>query len=78
VQFPFCWTRGLGWDGQLANNLAVSWWMKSRMGSVLSVSCKWEIRVPLGLVPITRKLLFWTTWSMRQFELHVVLQTGVA
>jgi len=37
VQFPICWTRGLGCEGQWAKNLTVSWWMTMGMSSMFRV-----------------------------------------
>jgi hypothetical protein len=36
----------MGWT--FSKNLTVSWWMKSQIGLILRVSCKWEMGVPLG------------------------------
>jgi hypothetical protein len=32
--FRFVGPGGVEWDGQLAKNLAICWWMKSHIGSV--------------------------------------------
>jgi len=64
--------------GQKAQSLAASRWVITGMGSMFRVSCKWEVGLHLGLLPITRRHLDWITWSLRQFEGYVELQTGAA
>jgi hypothetical protein len=46
--------------------------------NVYRVSCKWEVGVRLGCLPMTWWHIDWITGSLRQLEGRVELQTGVA
>jgi hypothetical protein len=47
-------------------------------GSVFRVSCRWEVLVRMGCLPMTRSYFDCITWSLRYLEEHVELQTGAA
>jgi hypothetical protein len=55
VQFPICWTRGVGCEGQWPKNLAGSRWLITRMGSMFRVSCRWTVGVRLEWLPTNRR-----------------------
>jgi len=48
VQFPNCWIRGLGCEGQWAKNLTVLRWMIKMMGPTFRMQYRWTVGVRVG------------------------------
>jgi len=55
----------LGCEGQWAKNLALMLWMITGMDSMFRVSCRWEVGMRLGYLPMVRRHFDWVTWSLR-------------
>ena len=59
-------TRGVGvCEGQWAKNLSLRRWMRPGIGWMFRELCRWEVRIRLGWLPMTRRHLDRITWESR-------------
>ena len=55
--------RWLECERQGAKHLSARRWMRMEVGWMFRELCRWEVGVPLGLLPMTRRYLDWITWE---------------